>query len=69
MRYNLHIFFTVKIQKFTPYAPFLPPVFIIDKTPFLSIIKELKGTIINKMAFLTIMRHDSFFLLFKKTLF
>lgn len=27
MRYNLHIFFTVKIQKFTPYAPFLPPCF------------------------------------------
>lgn len=40
MRYNLHIFFTVKIQKFTPYAPFLPLVFIIDKTPFLTIIKK-----------------------------
>lgn len=33
MRYNLHIFFTVKIQKFTPYAPFLPLVFIFNKTP------------------------------------
>ena len=28
MRYNLHIFFTVKIQKFTPYAPFLPLCFL-----------------------------------------
>ena len=40
MRYNLHIFFTVKIQKFTPYAPFLPPVFIIVKNGVLSIIKK-----------------------------
>ena len=55
MRYNLHIFFTVKIQKFTPYAPFLPPVFIINKTPFLTIIEKEKEGIINKTPFLTIM--------------
>ena len=59
MRYNLHIFFTVKIQKFTPYAPFLPLVFIFNKTPFLTIIKKEKESIINKMAFLTIIHHDS----------
>ena len=27
MRYTLHIIYTIKIQKFTPYAPFLPLVF------------------------------------------
>jgi len=40
-----------------------------NKTPFLTIIEELKGTIINKMAFLTIIHHDSPSLFFKKTLF
>ena len=51
------------------FAPFLPPVFIFNKTPFLTIIKKEKEGIINKMAFLTIMKHDSPFLFFKKTLF
>ena len=27
MRYTLHIIYTIKTQKFTPFAPFLPPVF------------------------------------------
>lgn len=69
MHYNLHIFFTVKIQKFTPYAPFLPPVLIIDKTPFLTIIKKEKESIIDKMAFLTIIPCHSSFLSFKKAIF
>jgi len=43
--------------------------FIFNKTPFLTIIKKEKESIIDKMAFLTIIHHDSFFLLFKKTLF
>jgi len=42
MRRKIHIFFTVKIQKFAPYAPFLPLVFIFNKTPFLTI-KKIKG--------------------------
>ena len=51
MRYNLHIFFTVKIQKFTPYAPFLPLVFIFNKTPFLTIIKNEKDILLTKWRF------------------
>nr|DAY10197.1 MAG TPA: hypothetical protein [Caudoviricetes sp.] len=33
----MHLFFTIKIQKFAPYAPFVPHVFIFNKTPFLTI--------------------------------
>ena len=35
MRCKLHIFFTVKIQKFTPYAPFLPLVFLNNRIEIL----------------------------------